>query len=86
MKISVIIPTYNEENYLARCIESVRAQNYPAEIIVSDGGSEDGTLAIAQNFSANPVTIGERNLGKQLNSAAAKANGEVILFLHADSL
>lgn len=86
MKISVIIPTYNEENYLARCIESVRAQNYPAEIIVSDGGSEDSTLAIAQNFSATLIAIGEKNLGKQLNTAAVIAKGEVILFLHADSL
>ena len=86
MKISVIIPTYNEENYLSRCIESIRAQNHPVEIIVSDGGSEDGTLAIAQRFSVNVIAVGKKNLGKQLNTAAAKAKGETLLFLHADSL
>lgn len=86
MKISVIIPTYNEESYLSCCIESVRAQNYPAEIIVTDGGSKDGTLSIAQRFSEEVVVVDEKNLCKQLNAAAAIAKGETLLFLHADSL
>ncbi len=86
MEISVIIPTYNEENYLLCCIESIRAQNHPVEIIVSDGGSEDGTLAIAHRDSEKVVVVDEKNLGKQLNTAAAIAKGESLLFLHADSL
>jgi rSAM/selenodomain-associated transferase 2 len=86
MKISVIIPAYNEESCLAHCIESVRSQNHPAEIIVTDGGSEDSTRTMARNLSVKVIDIGERNLGKQLNKAAAIAKGEIILFLHADSL
>ncbi len=86
MKISVIIPTCNEENYLSGCIESIRAQNQPVEIIVSDGGSEDGTLAIAHRVSEKVVIVEEKNLGKQLNTAASIAKGETLLFLHADSL
>ncbi len=86
MKISVIIPTYNEENYLSGCIESVRAQNYPSEIIVTDGGSKDGTLSIAHRFSEEVVVVEEKNLSKQLNAAAAIAKGELLIFLHADSL
>ncbi len=86
MKISVIIPAYNEESCLAHCIESVRSQNHPAEIIVTDGGSEDSTRTMARNLSAKVIEIGERNLGKQLNRAAAIAKGEILLFLHADSL
>jgi len=86
MKISVIIPAYNEESCLAHCIESVRSQNHPAEIIVTDGGSEDSTRTMARNLSVKVIEIGERNLGKQLNRAAAIAKGEILLFLHADSL
>jgi rSAM/selenodomain-associated transferase 2 len=86
VKISVIIPTYNEENYISCCIESIRAQNRPAEIIVTDGGSKDGTLSIAHRFSEEVVVVDEKNLGKQLNAAAAIATGETLLFLHADSL
>ena len=86
MKISVIIPAYNEESCLAHCIESVRSQNHPAEIIVTDGGSEDSTRTMARNLSVKVIEIGERNLGKQLNRAAAIAKGETLLFLHADSL
>jgi len=86
MKISVIIPAYNEESCLAHCIESVRTQNHPAEIIVTDGGSEDSTITMARKLSAEVIEIGERNLGKQLNRAAAIAKGEILLFLHADSM
>jgi len=86
VKISVIIPTYNEESYLSRCIESIRAQNHPAEVIVTDGGSKDSTLSIAHRFSEVVVEVGETNLGKQLNTAAAIAKGETLLFLHADGL
>jgi uncharacterized protein len=86
VKISVIIPTYNEESCLAHCIESVRAQNCPTEIIVTDGGSEDNTRAMAHKLSVKVIENGEKNLGLQLNRAATVAKGETLLFLHADSL
>lgn len=86
MKISVIIPAYNEESCLSHCIESIRAQNHPAEIIVTDGGSEDSTRNLARRLSVKVIDIGKKNLGLQLNRAAAIAKGETLLFLHADSL
>ena len=86
MKISVIIPTYNEEKYLACCIESIRAQTHPAEIIVADGGSEDSTLAVAHRLTEMVLNIGEKNLSQQFNKAASVASGEVFLFLHADTV
>ena len=82
--ISVIIPTLNEANTLGRLLAGLVAQAADAEIIVVDGGSDDGTRAVAGMF---PVTLmtGVRGRGQQLKAGAEAARGDVLLFLHADS-
>ncbi|MBV9125858.1 MAG: TIGR04283 family arsenosugar biosynthesis glycosyltransferase [Planctomycetes bacterium] len=81
MTVSIIIPTLNEESCLAETLASLRVQ-HPREIIVVDGGSQDATCRLAQN--ADLVLQGPVGRARQMNLGAARASGEVLLFVHAD--
>jgi len=81
MPISVIIPTLNEAGALAETVASVRSQS-PDEIIVADGGSSDGTRAAAA--AADLFVEAPPGRASQMNAGAARARGDVLLFLHAD--
>lgn len=86
--ISVIIPTLNGARGLPCALAPLRgaaAGDLVTEIIVSDGGSEDGTRAIAEAARAR-VVIGERGRGGQLKRGAAAARGDWLFFLHADTV
>ncbi|HEX6088393.1 MAG TPA: TIGR04283 family arsenosugar biosynthesis glycosyltransferase [Thermoanaerobaculia bacterium] len=83
-RVSVIIPTLNEEAHLGATIDAAFAAG-AAEVIVSDGGSRDGTLTIARSHGAR-VVAGERSRARQLNRGAAEASHEWLLFVHADTL
>lgn len=82
-KVSVIIPALNEEKNIVRCIKSAKKLN-PLEIIVVDGGSIDRTKELAKKEGAL-VLESSKGRGIQLNRGASSANGEILLFLHADS-
>ena len=84
-KFSIIIPTLNEAGNLQHCLNSIRAQDSSAEIIVVDGGSADGTAAIASSEDV-VVCNSRRGRGTQCNVGALHANGGILLFLHADTL
>lgn len=83
--LSVIIPTLNEENNIVPCIRSVGNEEAGCEIILSDGGSTDGTIERAGAFKGVRVVNSARGRGLQMNKGAAEARGEVFLFLHADT-
>ena len=86
--ISVIIPVYNAEMYVAEAIESVIAQCYdPVEIIVIDDGSSDGSAEIAKKFSA-VVYEYQPNAGISAarNRGIEQAQGEFLAFLDADDI
>lgn len=92
MIISVIIITLNEREYIQGSIESIkRAIKYMSqkrlevEIIISDGGSTDGTLEIAKNL-ADKVISSPKGRFLQLNNGVTEANGDILLFLHADTI
>ncbi|MGK2858177.1 MAG: TIGR04283 family arsenosugar biosynthesis glycosyltransferase [Thermoanaerobaculia bacterium] len=83
-RIAVVIPTLNEEASLEHAIASARETD-PEEIVVSDGGSSDRTLAIAESCGVR-VVASERMRAKQMNGAARSTDAEVLLFLHADTV
>jgi rSAM/selenodomain-associated transferase 2 len=83
LKVSVIVPTLNEELILEKTLTQIR-QFSPHEMIVSDGGSIDDTNDIAKKFS-HRVIIGSAGRAKQMNAGAILATGDLLLFLHADS-
>jgi len=82
MRLSVIIPTLNEEANIAATVENLRTQQ-PHEIIVVDGGSSDRTREFA-SAGADLVLQSAAGRATQMNLGAAHANGEAFLFLHAD--
>ncbi len=86
MKYSVVIISLNEENNIRHCIDSIRQTGRDdVQIILSDGGSRDGTLRLALNENIKIVSSLACR-GTQFNKGAELAEGEVILFLHADTL
>jgi rSAM/selenodomain-associated transferase 2 len=82
--ISIIIPALDEEASIARAIRSCREAG-PCELIVVDGGSRDRTVGIARG-RADAVIAAPRGRAAQMNAGSAVARGEVLLFLHADTL
>lgn len=82
--ISIIIPALNEADCIAATLDAVHSQQHPHEIIVVDGGSTDGTPSLA-SVQAHVITS-PRGRALQMNRGAAAARGDILLFLHADTL
>ncbi len=86
MKLSIIIPTYNEATNIAGLINdlSEHARGRQIEIIVSDAGSKDATMEVAAKAGA--VVLKSPNPGRaaQMNYASRFASGDVLYFVHAD--
>lgn len=83
--ISVIIPCYNMEEYLADCIESV-LENNPEEVILVDDGSTDNSLNIAKQYSIKVISQVNKGLSSARNTGIMNATGEYCLFLDADDI
>jgi rSAM/selenodomain-associated transferase 2/rSAM/selenodomain-associated transferase 1 len=82
---SIVIPTLNEAACIAATINALVALEGDKEIVVADGGSEDGTVDQAESLGARVLPC-ERGRGVQLRTAAAACRGEVLWFLHADTI
>lgn len=83
--VSVIIPTLNEAQAIVPTLRRVRAQEGPLEILVVDGGSTDETITRAGSHGAQ-IYSAPRGRALQMNAGASQANGDILLFLHADTL
>ena len=84
--LSIIIPALNEADGIAAALSALaplRARG--AEVIVADGGSRDGTAERAAPY-VDAVIVASRGRAAQMNAGAACARGEILLFLHADTL
>lgn len=84
--ISVIIPALNEARALPGTLAHLLEQSGTYEVIVVDGGSEDRTLEIARAFTGVRAVSAPRGRARQMNAGARLASGELLLFLHADTL
>jgi glycosyltransferase involved in cell wall biosynthesis len=88
MFLSIIIPTYNESDIIVNLISylNLHAQDNPFEIIVSDGGSSDDTLNLATQQNVITLLSPIKGRASQMNYGVTHAKGDVLYFVHADSL
>ena len=90
MKISIVIPTYNSEKYIARCLDSVLAQEErDFEAIVVNDGSKDKTAVLVEEYVKKDkriILINQENGGvsKARNTGLDRAQGEYIFFVDSD--
>lgn len=87
-KLSIVMPVYNEEEKIEKCLASIREQDYPGkiEIVFVDDNSTDRTLKIAKRFRIKLIVNGKHDydIGKSLG--IKKATGEYIMFLDGDNI
>ena len=88
MRISIIIPTYNEAQNIAALINHLQKADAikACEIIVTDGGSTDNTLAIARQLGIQAVSSPAKGRAAQMNYGASLSKGDVLYFIHADTM
>src|SRR5215470_13818265 len=85
MKLSIVMPVLNEADGIAQALGAlVPLRSRGVEVVVADGGSSDGTVALARPL-ADIVIAAPRGRGAQMNAGAAASHGDVLLFLHADT-
>jgi len=86
--ISIIIPTYNEATTIVKLISFLQTFGSECinEVIVSDGGSTDETLLLAEKNGAKTYLSPEKGRAAQMNYGAAHATGDIFYFIHADTL
>jgi rSAM/selenodomain-associated transferase 2 len=82
-RISIIIPVLNEARNIKQAVASTQPSTN-VEVIVVDGGSNDGTVEIAESLGVKLISA-PRGRAAQMNAGALAASGEILLFLHADS-
>lgn len=83
--VSVVIPVYNEEKYLGKCLNSLQRQTFSNfEIIVVDDGSTDETKIISSRYNVKLWTIFHNGPGNARNFGANKATGKILVFFDAD--
>jgi rSAM/selenodomain-associated transferase 2 len=84
-RLSVVLPCLNESEHIAEALDAlIPFQERGTEIIVVDGGSRDDTVARARQYGSVVIEC-PRGRARQMNAGAARARGEVLLFLHADT-
>lgn len=89
--ISIVVPSYNQAQYLSETLQSLLDQEYPSlEVIIQDGGSSDGSINIAEEFVKNDPSVFqlfvEKDSGQAdaLNRGFARATGDILAFLNSD--
>ncbi len=88
MKVSVIVPALNEENYIEPTLRAIKAQVCPFkfELIVADGNSTDSTVAIAKKYCDKVVIETTRTIAAGRQAGARASSGKLIIYTDADSI
>ena len=85
LRLSIIVPVLNEEAGIVAFLNALSPHLRPGdEIVVADGGSDDKTVSLAQPL-AHRIVSAPQGRAKQMNAGAEKAQGDVFVFLHADT-
>jgi glycosyltransferase involved in cell wall biosynthesis len=85
MRVSVVIPTLNEENYVGSLLSDIARQTRKAdEVIVVDGKSQDATASVVKRFPGVDLLTGSPPVANQRNVGGRKASGDILVFLDAD--
>src|SRR3954453_1356643 len=85
MLVSIIVPTLNEESHIIANLDALRQLPGDKEILVVDGGSIDSTISLARSRGGR-VLEASRGRGSQIHAGALQAAGDVLWFVHADTL
>lgn len=83
--VSIIVPAFNEAELIRAFLQHLRAVAPDAEIVVVDGGSDDGTAELSAGLADRVLKV-SRGRALQMNAGAEIARGDVFWFLHADSM
>ena len=86
MSLSVVVPVLNDARRLEALLSALGQSCPGAEVIVADGGSQDGSADVASRRPGVQLVLSGRGRARQMNAGAARARGEVLLFLHADTV
>jgi glycosyltransferase involved in cell wall biosynthesis len=88
--ISFIVPAYNEEAWVGRCICAIHIAMESIgqlhEVIIVDDSSTDGTVSVAEQNGARVIRVKHRQISATRNAGARQASGEVLFFVDADTL
>ncbi len=87
--ISFIIPTKNEMSVIGKLLDTLKAYREPHEVIVTDGGSTDGTIELAKTYTDKVLVYsgtGRQNIPEGKNDGAKLATGDFLVFLDADDI
>ncbi len=89
MKISVVVPSFNQAAYLPATLDSLAAQNYPGlEVLIHDGGSTDGSVGVLRDHPAHFAWVSEPDGGQAdaINRGLQAATGDVLAYLNSDDI
>ena len=84
-RLSIVIPAWREVRNLEPLLSSLSAEFDQDELIVADGGSDDGSREVVRRFPRATLVESARGRAIQMNAGARRAAGEVLIFLHADT-
>ncbi|MGH7334436.1 MAG: TIGR04283 family arsenosugar biosynthesis glycosyltransferase [Candidatus Rokuibacteriota bacterium] len=85
IQLSIVVPVWRELRQLDSLLAGLSAAFAQDEIIVVDGGSDDGSLDVVRRFPRVTLLEGTRGRARQMNTGARAATGDILLFLHADT-
>ena len=86
-KLSVIIPSYNEEKYIEKTLKALKEQDYKnMEIIVVDSSTSEETRIISKKYADRTILLDERGVSKARNLGAQNASGDILIFIDADTI